>query len=194
MLLMIDNYDSFTYNLVQYLGELGMDVEVHRNDKITVAEIERRAPDRIVMSPGPCTPNEAGICLQLVERLAEHIPLLGVCLGHQCIAQAFGANIVRAGKIMHGKTSMIHHQGKSVFCGLSNPFEATRYHSLVVDQTTTPDCFQVSAWTVDDNGEMDEIMGIQHRSLKVAGVQFHPESILTQHGHDLLKNFIEQTA
>lgn len=193
MLIMIDNYDSFTYNLVQYLGELGLEVEVFRNDKITIDELAERKPDQIVISPGPCTPNEAGICLELVERFAGRIPLLGVCLGHQCIAQAFGGIIVKARKIMHGKTSMIHHQGRSVFHELSEPFEATRYHSLVVDKTSTPECLEVTAWTLDEKDEIDEIMGIQHRSLNVAGVQFHPESILTQHGHDLLRNFFEQS-
>ena len=189
MLIMIDNYDSFTYNLVQYLGELGVDVKVFRNDKITIEEIEDRSPDQIVISPGPCTPNEAGICLELVEHFSGQVPLLGVCLGHQCIAQAFGGDIVKAREIMHGKTSMIHHRGRGVFRDLAQPFEATRYHSLVVDKAAAPQCLEVTAWTVDDNGNMDEIMGIQHRSLNVTGVQFHPESILTQHGHDLLKNF-----
>ena len=192
MLIMIDNYDSFTYNLVQYLGELGVDVEVYRNDKISIDEIESRAPDQIVISPGPCTPNEAGICLALVEHFAGKLPLLGVCLGHQCIAQAFGGDIIKAGEIMHGKTSMIHHRGSSVFGNLSQPFEATRYHSLVVDKTTVPQCLEVTAWTENECGEMDEIMGIQHRSLNIAGVQFHPESILTEHGHDLLSNFLFQ--
>ena len=192
MLIMIDNYDSFTYNLVQYLGEIGHEVEVYRNDKITTDKLEKIAPEQIVMSPGPCTPNEAGICLEVIEKFAGRIPLLGVCLGHQCIAQAFGGDIIRAKKIMHGKTSMIYHDGRSVFRELKDPFEATRYHSLVVDKTTTPECLEVTAWTLDDNGELDEIMGIQHRSLDVSGVQFHPESILTEHGHDLLRNFFEQ--
>ena len=192
MLIMIDNYDSFTYNLVQYLGELGVDVEVHRNDKISIDDIESRAPEQIVISPSPCTPNEAGICLALVEHFAGKLPLLGVCLGHQCIAQAFGGDIIKAGEIMHGKTSMIHHRGSSVFGNLSQPFEATRYHSLVVDKTTVPKCLEVTAWTENECGDMDEIMGIQHRSLNVAGVQFHPESILTEHGHDLLSNFLFQ--
>ena len=193
MLIMIDNYDSFTYNLVQYLGELGLDVEVFRNDKITLDEIEERKPDQIVMSPGPCTPNQAGICLALVERFAGRIPLLGVCLGHQCIAQAFGGVIIKAREIMHGKTSMIHHEGRSVFRELSEPFEATRYHSLVVDKASTPECLEITAWTLNDRDEIDEIMGIHHRSLNVAGVQFHPESILTQHGHDLLRNFFRSS-
>ena len=193
MLMMIDNYDSFTYNLVQYLGELGLEVEVYRNDKITTDEIDAIGPDQVVLSPGPCTPNEAGICLELVKRFAGRIPLLGVCLGHQCIAQAFGGHIVNAREIMHGKTSLIHHRGRSVFHALSEPFEATRYHSLVVDKTTTPECLEVTAWTVDTRGELDEIMGIQHRSLDATGVQFHPESILTQHGHDLLRNFLERS-
>ena len=192
MLIMIDNYDSFTYNLVQYLGELDIKVEVFRNDKITVDEIEERIPEQIIMSPGPCTPNEAGICLEIVERLAGKIPLLGVCLGHQCIAQAFGGVIVRAREIMHGKTSMIHHGNQGVFDGLRVPFQATRYHSLVVEKSSVPACLEVTAWTLDGNGERDEIMGIRHRTLNVAGVQFHPESILTEHGHDLLRNFSEQ--
>ena len=185
MLLMIDNYDSFTYNLVQYLGELGEDVRVFRNDQVTVDEIERLAPDRIVISPGPCTPNEAGISVDTVRRLGGRIPILGVCLGHQSIGQAYGGKIVHAKRLMHGKTSMIHHSGKSVFRDLPNPFEATRYHSLVVERKSLPDCLEVTAWTDDE-----EIMGVRHKKLAVEGVQFHPESILTQHGHDLLKNFL----
>lgn len=191
MLLMIDNYDSFTYNLVQYLGELGEDVHVHRNDKITCAEVAALAPAQIVISPGPCTPNEAGISLELVERFSGKIPILGVCLGHQCIGQAFGGRIERAREIMHGKTSMIYHNGDGLFRTLGQPFEATRYHSLVIDRESTPDCLEVTAWTTAPNGGIDEIMGIRHRSMKVTGVQFHPESILSEHGHDLLRNFLQ---
>jgi len=190
MILMIDNYDSFTYNLVQYLGELGEDVEVVRNDALTVEEIRKRAPARIVISPGPGTPDQAGVTLALVRELGGQIPILGVCLGHQGIGQAFGARIVRAGQIMHGKTSMIHHTGKGVFAGLPNPFEATRYHSLVVEKSSVPACLEVTAWTRTPQGEIDEIMGLRHRRLDIEGVQFHPESILTQHGHDLLRNFL----
>ncbi len=190
MLLMIDNYDSFTYNLVQYLGELGEDVRVYRNDAIGVDEIAALEPSQIVISPGPCTPNEAGISLALIERFAGRFPILGVCLGHQSIGQAFGGEVVRAKKIMHGKTSMIHHDGRGVFAGLPNPFEATRYHSLVVERASLPDCLEVSAWTLDERGELDEIMGLRHRTLAVEGVQFHPESILTTHGKDLLRNFV----
>jgi len=185
MLLMIDNYDSFTYNLVQYLGELGQDVRVYRNDEISVEEIERMSPERIVISPGPCTPNEAGISVDVVRAFAGRVPVLGVCLGHQAIGQAYGGKIVHARALMHGKTSMIHHNEQGVFRGLPNPFEATRYHSLVVDRETFPDCLEVTAWTDDD-----DIMGMRHRELDVEGVQFHPESILTQHGHDLLRHFI----
>lgn len=185
MLLMIDNYDSFTYNLVQYLGELGQDVRVYRNDEISVEEIERLSPERIVISPGPCTPNEAGISVDVVRTFAGRVPVLGVCLGHQAIGQAYGGKIVHARALMHGKTSMIHHNEQGVFRGLPNPFEATRYHSLVVDRETLPDCLEVTAWTDDD-----DIMGMRHRELDVEGVQFHPESILTQHGHDLLRHFI----
>ncbi len=185
-LLMIDNYDSFTYNLVQYLGELGEDVEVYRNDQITVAEIAQMQPDYIVISPGPCTPNEAGISVEVINQLSGSIPILGVCLGHQSIGQAFGGVIVHAKELMHGKTSLIHHHGQGVFRGLESPFPATRYHSLVVERETLPQCLQITAWT--DDGE---IMGLKHESLYVEGVQFHPESILTQHGHDLLRNFLE---
>lgn len=191
MILMIDNYDSFTYNLVQYLGELGAEVRVVRNDQVTVAEIEALAPERIVISPGPCTPNEAGISLDTVRTLGGRVPILGVCLGHQTIGQAFGGDIVHAREIMHGKTSMIHHEGRGVFSGLPRPFEATRYHSLVVQKQSLPECLEVTAWTAFDSGEMDEIMGFRHRTLAVEGVQFHPESILTEHGHALLKNFLE---
>ena len=186
MLLMIDNYDSFTYNLVQYLGELGADVRVHRNDQITVAEIEKLKPEHIVISPGPCTPTEAGVSVGTIQKLAGRIPILGVCLGHQSIGQAFGGKIVRAKQLMHGKTSMIHHKGQGVFAGLPNPFEATRYHSLVIERESIPDVLEITAWT--DDGE---IMGVRHKTLAVEGVQFHPESILTQHGHDLLANFLK---
>lgn len=188
---MIDNYDSFTYNVVQYLCELKAEVKVVRNDEVSIADIEALAPEKIVISPGPCTPNEAGISVATVSTFAGRIPLLGICLGHQSIGQAYGANIVRARQVMHGKTSMIHHQGVGVFKGLTNPFEATRYHSLVIEKASLPDCLQVTAWTETENGEMDEIMGIRHREYVLEGVQFHPESILTQHGHDLLRNFLE---
>ena len=191
MILMIDNYDSFTYNVVQYLGELKADVKVVRNDEITVQDIETLAPEKIVISPGPCTPNEAGISLATVNAFAGSIPLLGICLGHQSIGQAFGGKIVRARKVMHGKTSLIHHGGAGVFSGLSNPFEATRYHSLVIEKASLPDCLEVTAWTQTEDGQRDEIMGVRHREYAVEGVQFHPESILTQHGHDLLRNFLE---
>jgi anthranilate synthase component 2 len=189
-ILMIDNYDSFTYNLVQYFGELGQDVKVVRNDALTVDEIVALNPDRIVISPGPCTPNEAGVSLAVITRLAGQVPILGVCLGHQSLGQAFGGEVVRARRIMHGKTSPIRHGGQGVFRGLPDPFEATRYHSLVVRRETLPDCLEVTAWTENDDGSMDEIMGLRHRTLAVEGVQFHPESILTQHGHDLLRNFL----
>ena len=191
MLLMIDNYDSFTYNLVQYLGELGADVRVYRNDKITLQEIESLQPEKIVISPGPCTPTEAGVSVETIRQFAGRIPILGVCLGHQGIGQAFGGRIVHARKIMHGKTSWIHHGGAGVFLGLPNPFEATRYHSLVIEADTLPDCLEVTAWTSDDRGGMDEIMGVRHKVLAVEGVQFHPESILTGCGHELLRNFLE---
>ncbi|MFP5504802.1 MAG: anthranilate synthase component II [Gammaproteobacteria bacterium] len=190
-LLMIDNYDSFTYNLVQYLGELGQDVRVYRNDRITVEEIAALKPDHIVVSPGPCTPNEAGVSVAAIQAFAGRIPILGVCLGHQSIGQAFGGKIVHARAIMHGKTSMIHHKNVGVFRGLENPFEATRYHSLVIEKVSLPDCLEVTAWTQDANGDLDEIMGVRHKTLAVEGVQFHPESILTQHGHDMLRNFLE---
>ncbi|KFL36941.1 anthranilate synthase component II [Arenimonas donghaensis] len=191
MLLMIDNYDSFTYNLVQYLGELGQDVKVVRNDELTVAAIRELAPERIVISPGPCTPNEAGVSLQVLETLSGVVPILGVCLGHQSLGQAFGGKVVRARTIMHGKTSPIRHKGVGVFAGLPDPFEATRYHSLVVEKDSLPDCLEVTAWTENDDGSVDEIMGLRHRTLAVEGVQFHPESILTQHGHDMLRNFLQ---
>jgi len=190
MLLMIDNYDSFTYNVVQYLGELGADVRVFRNDQISVQEIEQLRPERLVISPGPCTPNEAGVSMAAIEHFAGVVPILGICLGHQSIGQVFGGRIVRAGRVMHGKTSMIHHRGVGVFSGLPDPFEATRYHSLVIDKASVPDCLEVTAWTVDERGELEEIMGVRHRELPVEGVQFHPESILTRQGHDLLANFL----
>ena len=186
MLLMIDNYDSFTYNLVQYLGELGEDVVVRRNDEVSLEEIGAMKPERIVVSPGPCTPNEAGISVPLIEEFAGRFPVLGVCLGHQSIGQAFGGRIVHAQKVMHGKVSTISHTGEGVFKGLPNPFQATRYHSLVIDRDTLPDCLEVTAWTEDG-----EIMGVKHKTLPIEGVQFHPESILTEHGHDLLRNFLE---
>ncbi|MGJ8688203.1 MAG: aminodeoxychorismate/anthranilate synthase component II [Gammaproteobacteria bacterium] len=191
MLLMIDNYDSFTYNIVQYLGELGADVQVFRNDAISIAQIEALAPEKIVISPGPCTPNEAGISVACIEHFAGKIPILGICLGHQSIGQAFGGQIVRAGKVMHGKLSPMHHAGVGVFAGLDNPFTATRYHSLVIDKATLPDCLEVTAWTEREDGSMDEIMGVRHRTLAIEGVQFHPESILSEHGHQLLKNFLD---
>jgi len=191
MLLMIDNYDSFTYNLVQYFGELGQDVKVVRNDALTVAQIAALEPERIVISPGPCTPNEAGVSLEVITTLAGQVPILGVCLGHQSLGQAFGGEVVRARRIMHGKTSPIRHRGQGVFAGLPDPFEATRYHSLVVRRESLPDCLEVTAWTENEDGSVDEIMGLRHRTLAVEGVQFHPESILTQHGHDLLRNFLK---
>ena len=186
MLLMIDNYDSFTYNLVQYLGELGQDVQVYRNDEIDLHKIAQLKPKYIVISPGPCTPNEAGISLALIREFAGKIPLLGVCLGHQSIGQAFGGNIVKAKTLMHGKTSLIHHTSKGVFKDLPNPYTATRYHSLVIERESIPDCLEITAWT--DDGE---IMGVKHKTLAVEGVQFHPESVLTEHGHDLLNNFLK---
>ncbi len=191
MILMIDNYDSFTFNVVQYLLELGAEVAVRRNDEITIADIEAMAPQKIVISPGPCTPNEAGVSLDTVAYFAGKIPLLGICLGHQSIGQSFGGDIVRAKAVMHGKTSMIHHNGSGVFAELANPFKATRYHSLVVAPETMPDCLEVTAWT-EENGEIDAIMGLRHRELDVEGVQFHPESILTEHGHQLLNNFLQR--
>ena len=191
MLLMIDNYDSFTYNLVQYFGELGQKVNVYRNDEITVDEIENLKPKHVVISPGPCTPNEAGISLELIEKLAGKIPILGVCLGFQAIAQAFGGNIIGAQRIMHGKVSPIHHTGKGVFKGLKNPLNATRYHSLVAEQSTLPECLEVTAWTNNDSGSIEEIMGVRHKTLAIEGVQFHPESILTEHGHQMLNIFLQ---
>ncbi|MBT8129773.1 MAG: aminodeoxychorismate/anthranilate synthase component II [Gammaproteobacteria bacterium] len=190
MLVMIDNYDSFTYNLVQYLGELGADVKVFRNDETTVDELKTLQPERIMISPGPCTPNEAGISMDVIRAFAGEAPILGVCLGHQSIGQVYGGAIVHAREIMHGKTSLVHHTGKHVFTGLENPYTATRYHSLVIDKNTLPDCLEITAWTETEQGEMDEIMGVKHKELAVEGVQFHPESILTEHGHDLLKNFL----
>ncbi len=190
MLLMIDNYDSFTYNVVQYLGELGADVHVHRNDELTLADIEAMNPERIVVSPGPCTPNEAGVSVAAIQHFAGKLPILGICLGHQSIAQAFGGKIVRAGQVMHGKTSKVYHKGEGVFSGLNNPFVATRYHSLVIEQDSLPDCLEVTAWTGGVDGSVDEIMGVRHKELAIEGVQFHPESILTEHGHDLLRNFL----
>lgn len=191
MLLMIDNYDSFTYNVVQYLGELGADVKVVRNDEISCADIAALKPERIVISPGPCTPNEAGISLQVVKEFAGKIPLLGICLGHQSIGQAFGGYVVRAREVMHGKTSMIYHNGKGVFSGLNSPYEATRYHSLVVARDSLPDCFEITAWTQHEDGSMDEIMGLRHKTLALEGVQFHPESILSEFGYELLDNFLK---
>ncbi len=190
MLLMIDNYDSFTYNLVQYFGELGADVRVLRNDQIDIAGLEELDPEQLVISPGPCTPNEAGISVDAIKHFASKKPILGVCLGHQSIAQAFGGKIIHAGKIMHGKTSMIHHANAGVFNAIANPFEATRYHSLVIEKSSLPDCLEVTAWTEDENGLMDEIMGVRHKKHVIEGMQFHPESILTEHGHQLLKNFL----
>lgn len=194
MLLMIDNYDSFTYNIVQYLGELGSRVVVQRNDEIEIDEIESLAPSHIVISPGPCTPNEAGISMQVVERFAGTVPILGICLGHQSIGQVYGGRIVRARSVMHGKTSMIHHKHEGVFENLESPFEATRYHSLVIENETLPECLELTAWTESDDGEADQIMGVRHRTLGVEGVQFHPESIVTQHGHELLRNFLNSKA
>lgn len=191
MILMIDNYDSFTYNLVQYLGELGADVVVERNDQITIEEIEKLDPELIMISPGPCTPSEAGISLEVIEHFKGKIPLFGVCLGHQSIGQAFGGDVIRAKKIMHGKTSPVKHINEGIFAGLPSPFTATRYHSLVIDQKTLPDCLEVTAWTEDENGDIDEIMGVRHKELAIEGVQFHPESILTDHGHDMLSNFLK---
>lgn len=191
MLLMIDNYDSFTYNIVQYLGELKADVKVVRNDEISANDIASLHPERIVISPGPCSPSEAGISLQTIKQYAGKIPILGVCLGHQSIGQAFGGDVVRASKVMHGKTSMIYHNGKGVFANLPNPFRATRYHSLIVKKETLPDCLEITAWTQHQDGSMDEIMGLRHKTLQIEGVQFHPESILTEHGHQLLQNFLD---
>lgn len=191
MMIMIDNYDSFTYNLVQYLGELGADVQVHRNDQITLAQIEQLQPERIMISPGPCTPNEAGVSMDVIRHFAGKLPILGVCLGHQSIGQVFGGKVVHARQIMHGKTSMIYHTDQGVFKGLENPYEATRYHSLVIEKQSLPDCLEITAWTQHEDGSFDEIMGVRHKEMTIEGVQFHPESILTRHGHALLKNFLE---
>jgi len=191
MLLMIDNYDSFTYNIVQYLGELGADVHVYRNDQISVEEMAALKPERVIISPGPCTPNEAGVSIEAIHYFAGKLPLLGVCLGHQSIGQAYGGEIVHAREIMHGKTSNIYHNGKGVFAGLNNPYVATRYHSLVINKDKVPDCLEITAWTQKENGEVDEIMGVKHKTLFIEGVQFHPESILSEHGHDLLNNFLK---
>lgn len=193
MILMLDNYDSFTFNLVQYLGELGADVVVERNDEIDVAEIRQLRPSHIVISPGPCTPNEAGVSLKLIEECGGEIPILGVCLGHQAIGQVYGGKVVHAGRVMHGKTSMVHHDGKGVFRNLPSPYEVTRYHSLVIEKHSLPDVLELTAWTENEDGSVEEIMGVRHRELPIEGVQFHPESILTQHGHQLLKNFLEST-
>ncbi|GAC42482.1 anthranilate synthase component II [Paenibacillus popilliae] len=189
MILVIDNYDSFTYNLVQYLGELGEEVRVYRNDEIDIADIGRLQPDHLLLSPGPCTPNEAGITLQVIEHFADSIPILGVCLGHQAIGQAFGGEVVRAGRLMHGKTSSILHQGESIFAGLPNPFTATRYHSLIVDRASLPACLAITAKTAEG-----EIMGLQHKEYPLVGVQFHPESIISEHGHQMLRNFLSMAA
>lgn len=192
MLIMIDNYDSFTYNIVQYLGELGAEVRVFRNDEISVQELAELKPEKIVISPGPCTPDKAGISLEVIDFFKGKLPLLGICLGHQSIGQAFGGKIVRAGEVMHGKTSEIHHIDAGVFKGLRNPYTATRYHSLVIDKASLPDCLEISAWTENADGSMEEIMGVRHKTLDIEGVQFHPESILTEFGHDLLKNFLDR--
>lgn len=193
MLLMIDNYDSFTYNVVQYLGELKADVVVVRNDELTLEEIIARNPERIVISPGPCTPTEAGVSVEVIKHFAGKVPLFGICLGHQSIGQAFGGTIVRAREVMHGKVSDIHHKNVGVFEGLPNPYVATRYHSLVIDKASLPNCLEVTAWTETPSGELDEIMGVRHKDLAVEGVQFHPESILTEHGHSLLQNFLSRS-
>ncbi|WP_372764820.1 aminodeoxychorismate/anthranilate synthase component II [Litorivivens sp.] len=192
MLLMIDNYDSFTYNIVQYLGELKAEVKVVRNDEVSVDDIRALKPERIVVSPGPCTPNEAGISMAAIQALAGEIPILGICLGHQSLGQVFGGKVVRARQVMHGKTSPIYHLGKGVFEGLKNPLIATRYHSLVVEKDSLPDCLEITAWTQTDSGELDEIMGLRHKTLDVEGVQFHPESILSEEGHAMLANFLKR--
>ncbi len=190
--LMIDNYDSFTYNVVQYLGELGADVKVVRNDELTVAEIEALNPERIVVSPGPCTPNEAGVSVPVLKHFAGKLPILGICLGHQSIGQAFGGDVVRARQVMHGKTSPVYHEGLGVFAGLNNPLTVTRYHSLVISRDTLPDCLELTAWTQHEDGSVDEIMGVRHREYMIEGVQFHPESILSEQGHEMLANFLKQ--
>ena len=192
MLLMIDNYDSFTYNIVQYFGELGQHVEVYRNDQIDIETIQTLNPEYLVISPGPCTPTEAGVSVEAIKHFAGKIPIMGVCLGHQSIGQAFGGDIVRAKQVMHGKTSPVFHKDQGMFAGLPNPVQTTRYHSLVIDQKTLPDCLEVTAWTQDDNGGVDEIMGVRHKTLPIEGVQFHPESIFTEQGHQMLKNFLDQ--
>jgi len=192
MLLMIDNYDSFTYNVVQYFAELGADVQVYRNDEITIEEIEKLNPDHLVISPGPCTPKEAGISVEAIRHFAGKLPILGICLGHQSIGQVFGGDIVRAGQVMHGKTSPVIHADLGVFEGLENPLTATRYHSLVIDKKTLPDCLEITAWTENQDGSMEEIMGVRHKELDIEGVQFHPESILTRQGHELLNNFLKR--
>lgn len=189
---MVDNFDSFTFNIVQYLGELGADVTVVRNDEIAVADIDVKQYDGIILSPGPCTPNEAGISMDVIKQLAGQLPILGVCLGHQSIGQVYGGDIIHAKEIMHGKVSNMHHKNEGVFKGLPSPYEATRYHSLVIDQATLPECLEVTAWTQNEDGSMDEIMGVRHKELDVEGVQFHPESILTEHGHALLANFLKR--
>ena len=191
MLLMIDNYDSFTYNIVQYLGELQADVKVVRNDEVTVEQIRALKPEKLVVSPGPCTPREAGVSMAAIEAFAGQIPILGVCLGHQAIGAVFGGRVIRARQVMHGKISPIFHNGTSVFRGLPSPFNATRYHSLVIERDTLPDCLEMTAWTQHEDGSVDEIMGVRHKTLAVEGVQFHPESILTEHGHAMLRNFLE---
>jgi len=191
MLLMIDNYDSFTYNLVQYFGELGADIRVFRNDEISLEEIEAMAPEKIIISPGPCTPHEAGISVPVIKHFAGSVPILGVCLGHQSIGEAFGGKIIRAKRVMHGKISAIHHEGKGVFKNIDNPFNATRYHSLVIEYESLPDCLELTSWTENEDGSVEEIMGVRHKTLAVEGVQFHPESILSEHGHQMLKNFLD---
>lgn len=193
MLVMIDNYDSFTYNVVQYFAELGAEVKVFRNDEVTIEQIEALNPDHLVISPGPCTPNEAGISMAAIKHFAGKLPILGICLGHQSIGQVFGGNIIRAGRVMHGKTSPIHHNNSGVFSGLTEGYNATRYHSLVIDKATLPECLEITAWTENEDGSMEEIMGVRHKELAIEGVQFHPESILTEHGHDLLANFLKTT-
>lgn len=192
MLLMIDNYDSFTYNLVQYFGELGQEVEVHRNDQIDLDKIKSMNPEYLVISPGPCTPTEAGISVEAIKHFAGKIPIMGVCLGHQSIGQAFGGKIIRAKQVMHGKTSPVFHKDMGMFAGLPNPVEVTRYHSLVIEQASLPDCLEVTSWTQDEQGNLDEIMGVRHKEFAIEGVQFHPESILTEQGHQMLRNFLEQ--
>jgi len=191
MLIMIDNYDSFTYNIVQYLSELGEEVTVYRNDEIAISELKQLNPSKIVLSPGPCTPNEAGISMEVIQTFGEKVPLLGVCLGHQCLGQVFGGKVVRARKVMHGKVSPVYHHNRGLFAGLKNPLKVTRYHSLIVDWKTLPECLEVTAWTQKEDGTPDEIMGLKHKTLNIAGVQFHPESVLTEQGHDLLANFLK---